>query len=308
VAEGAPHALHDTAPAIAGVVEGGADADLTLPSSLAAVSAVVTGLEPPKKKPLRITVPADVSKQTPRALVGIWSKLSKGLAGNAVQQVRLVLPPDGRLLTVPGLFGCPREAGDEGDDHWLIEGSPEPKEKMLEIVLVRRGRRNEDRRRAVVRHEGCHVTAHTRWVGSRCQGVVRGLVNRPSGSKVAVNRRGTNKLPNATAALADALAEWLEGYREKVPVTVWLADDLIRAAIRGNYTDKNRTKYRGVRPPDMDRALVRLQRAVKEVKVGVKLKKAKRAGAMSREIIGAAAAVEKVKSLADELTVSLSSN
>lgn len=307
----AHHALHDAAPDEDGAVEGGAVAEFTFPASPAEVPAVLN-LKPTKKAGVTVTVPADVSKLSERDLVTIWASLSKRLVGIGVKRVMLKLPLNGRLLVTPGLFGCPRQSGGEGDDHWRVSGYP-PRSNGLDIILQRRGRADEDRRRTEVRRSGCHVTAYPEAVGRWFRGVVRGVVNPIlvegddvillSAGKKAVNMRASVRSPNPTTAIATALAQWLEDYKAEVPVTIWIADDLVRSAIRGEYLDVGRTKYSEVKGPDMNGALSRLQKAVKQAKVVVKIKSAKRRGAVSREIIGSAVAVENVNAFATELAV-----
>lgn len=273
---------------------GGAPADLVFPDDPEGVAALLPALRAIERAHVVLTVPTPDSRLSwavaARRLRATWDRLSRHMVGHGIRHLTLYLPVDARMITTPGLFGVPTRVCAVGDDHWRVIGSPELKTDepgtRLEMALHCIARlADEVPYRALVRHGGSHLVAFASPIkrGFRCS--VTGFIRSADGTVTPCPVFTSSPRPNPTTAVAEALALALESLPSDVEFTIWTSDNLVRAAVRGYYIDATKTRFRGVRPPDIQRALVRLLGAVSRRAARVHLRKATPNGAVMSEVI-----------------------
>ncbi|MBI5529251.1 MAG: hypothetical protein HY897_23245 [Deltaproteobacteria bacterium] len=254
-------------------------------------------LENKKVRRVKVSVPAwdmlavgEAHAVAARRIVGIWQRMSRLLVGCGIREVEVVCPADRRFLMLPGAFGAPSRYGDAGDDHWRVARSPQVlKDDGVEALcwrLYRKGNQEEDRKRETFRRTGNHVVAFARASKAQYRCSVTGVIGE-NGHRVPLPIVHGPLRPNPTSAVAEGLAAAFGRFPAGPDLTVWTNDDLVRAAARGNYLDKNRTGYRGVRPPEMDSAIQKMLKAIRRRSGGVKFKHAKKGGVVMMEIVAA---------------------
>lgn len=247
-------------------------------------------------RPLRLTVPAwpsgEAHSVTAQRLVSRWKSLS-GRAGKMAKTAVIEVPLDPRYVTTPGLFGCPRALGDDGDDHWRIAKVVNA-ETVLRIHLLRR--RDAEPGVRDVREKGNHVVVVAFPAkGGQFEGFACGFVRVGNQKRPFLLKRKAPTAPNPTTAMAEALARFLDGLPADVSITIWTADDLLRSAIRGSYLDGK--EFKGVRPPAMLMALGRMRAALKSRTGRVRAKRAKMMGAVMVEILSTTLAIARTTDL-----------
>jgi hypothetical protein len=284
-------------------VRADAEVEVTLdfPTRVNDINTLVATLPPAKAKdPVTVIVPAwpagAAHTVAARHMVAVWRALSSRLVGLGHRAVVVVAPADARFLNTPGLFACPRQLGEDGDDHWRIAVGPvvQTAGAGFKLVLARRASPIEERLRKAIRRVGGHILAIARPFRRGHQARVVGFI-RDGAYRVPIRQVESPTRPNPTTALALALTEALTPLDKRADITIWTDDSLVRAALHGHYGDRQQTKYAGVKPPDIQGALEGLRRVVARRGAGCTHVRATTKGsAVALEILAASVVAEAV--------------